>query len=105
MNQEIDKMLKQKTSTGSEQDIKRLLEKNLEMTKDVHRMVKKISSHIFWQQVFGVLKILILVVPIVIGILYLPPLLDKVFDQYNELLKNPTELNTKDIMDLLKNQN
>ena len=104
MNEEIDKMLKQKSSAGGDSEIKKLLERNLEMTIETHKMVKKIKSHMFWQQVFGVLKILIIVVPLVIGIMYLPPLLDKIFSQYNELLQNPTEIDPKEIMDLLKNQ-
>ena len=40
----------------------------------------------FWQNVWSFLKILIIVVPIVIGIIYLPPLLKGVFQQYQSLL-------------------
>jgi len=76
-----------------EDEIKKLLEKNLELTEEIHRMVKSIKSHIFWQNVFSFLKILIIVVPIIIGIIYLPPLLKGVFQQYQSLLGGGDGLN------------
>jgi len=69
-----------------DEDIKKLLEKNLELTEDIHEMTKKIKSYILWQKVFSIIKILIILVPIILGIIYLPPLLRDVFDQYRELL-------------------
>ena len=60
-----------------EDEIKKLLEKNLELTEEIYKMVKGIKKYIFWQKVFSFLKILIIVVPIIIGIIYLPPLLKR----------------------------
>ncbi|MFA4941715.1 MAG: hypothetical protein WC582_03965 [Patescibacteria group bacterium] len=76
-----------------DEEIKKLLEKNLELTEDVHKMVKSIKSYMFWQNVFSFLKILIIVVPIVIGIIYLPPLLKDIFQQYQSLLGGGEGLN------------
>ena len=66
--------------------VKKLLEKNLKLTEEIYKMSKSIKSFMMWQKIFGFLKILIIVVPIVIGILYLPPLLKNVFEQYQGLL-------------------
>jgi len=68
------------------QEIKNLLEKNFELTKEIHEMTKKMSRYLFWQQIFSVLKLLIIIVPIVVGIIYLPPLLKNLMSQYQELL-------------------
>lgn len=70
---------------GSMDQIERLVEENLLLTKEIHKMTKKISIFVRWSRVFSILKILLIVVPIILGILYLPPLLKDVFDQYKDL--------------------
>ncbi len=67
--------------------IEELLEENLELTEEIHKMTKKIDRFVFWQKIFGTLQILIIVVPIVLGIIYLPPLLGNILNQYRELLE------------------
>lgn len=69
-----------------ENEIKKLLEKNLELNQDIFKMVKSIKSYILWARIFGVLKILIIVIPIILGLIYLPPLLKNVFNNYQGLL-------------------
>ncbi len=76
-----------------DEEIKKLLEKNLTLTEEIHKMVKSIKRYMFWQNVWSFLKILIIVVPIVIGIIYLPPLLKGVFQQYQSLLGGGDGLN------------
>lgn len=66
--------------------VKKLLKENLELNQKIYEMVKSIKSYIFWQRVFGVLKILIIVIPIIIGIVYLPPLIKDALRQYQGLL-------------------
>ena len=66
--------------------VKKLLEKNLKLTEEIYKMSKSIKSFMMWQKIFGFLKILIIVVPIVLGIIYLPPLLKNVLGQYQDLL-------------------
>ncbi|MDD5072111.1 MAG: hypothetical protein PHQ42_05270 [Patescibacteria group bacterium] len=69
-----------------DEEIKKLLEKNLELTREIREMVKGIKRYVFWQRVWGALKILIIVIPIVLGIIYLPALLKDVYRQYQNLL-------------------
>ena len=69
-----------------DEDIKKILEENLKLSKETHEMVKKIRSFVVWQQVFGVIKILLIVVPIILGLIYLPALLQNAFAPYKELL-------------------
>lgn len=68
------------------EELKNLMEENLKLTKEIHAIAKKLNRHIIWQQVFGFVKILIIAVPIVLGIIYLPPLLEKVYQQYSEVM-------------------
>ena len=80
-----------------DEEIKKLLEKNLTLTEEIHKMVKSIKRYMFWQNIWSFLKILVIVVPIVIGIIYLPPLLKGVFQQYQSLLGGGDGLNLESL--------
>jgi hypothetical protein len=67
-------------------EIKKLLEKNLEMTEEILVMTKKIKSHVTFQKVMSAIYFLIIVVPIVLSFIYLPPLLKDAFNEYQGLL-------------------
>lgn len=68
------------------QEIKEMLEKNISLNKEVLEKVNKINKFIVWQKVFSVLKILIIFIPIILGIIYLPPLFKNIFEQYSQVL-------------------
>ncbi|MFC1678115.1 hypothetical protein ACFLZ9_00080 [Patescibacteria group bacterium] len=67
-------------------EIRELLNKNLELTKEILEMTKKIKKFITFQKVMSIIYILIIVVPIILSIFYLPPLLKDVIGPYKELL-------------------
>ncbi|MFH1522640.1 MAG: hypothetical protein ABIE43_02360 [Patescibacteria group bacterium] len=71
---------------SSEQNIKELLEKNLELSQDMHKMVKSIKNYVIGQRIWFVIKLLIIAIPLIVGFIYLPPLLKDLFVQYKELL-------------------
>jgi hypothetical protein len=61
----------------------------IEISKNNQKDIKYIKKFIIWSQVWGVLKILIIVVPIIIGFIYLPSFLENWFDSYQEILPQP----------------
>ena len=67
-------------------EIRELVEKNIKLSEEVLELSKKINGFVIWQRIFGVIKILIIIVPIILGVIYLPSLLDGVLDTYKELL-------------------
>jgi len=83
-------------------EIKKLLEKNLQLTQEVYKMTKSIKSFVIWQRIFGLLKILIIVVPIVLGIIYLPPLIKDLINQYQSILDIGSVVGDSNMSDLLK---
>ena len=90
-----------------DEEIKEVLKKNFELTQDIHRMVKKIYKFIIWQQVIGVIKILLIVVPLVLGFIYLPGLLKNALEPYKELLEVGQEgqeikLDKSSVLEMLK---
>ena len=114
MQEELKKLIKKNIKLSQEN--KELLEKDHEMIKKIRRFV--ITSQITWG-----LKLIIIVVPIILGILYIPPLFRDFLDKYQKffgfisgseainfienifsgLKETSTDIDTKDITpDLLK---
>ena len=87
-----DELVNSETQSGEDEPkngkMEELLERNLELTEEIHKMTKKIDRFVFWQKITWTLNILIIVVPIVLGIIYLPPLLKNTLNQYQELLED-----------------
>lgn len=62
-----------------------LLQKNLERSDEILRLSKEIKVFIRWQQAWGFIRLLIIVVPIILGFIYLPPLIREAMDSYQSL--------------------
>lgn len=73
-----------------QQEIRKLLEQNLKISQELHEMTKKIKHWITMQRIWTIIKIIIILIPIVLGIIYLPSLLKQALQPYQELL-NLTE--------------
>jgi len=69
-----------------DEEIKKLLEQNLKLTQEIYTMTKKIRRYLAWQRLVSFFYLIIIVAPIILGIIYLPPLLRSVYNQYKGLL-------------------
>jgi len=74
----------------AQKELHKLLQENLKISKELRKMTEKINRWVVWQRVTGVIKILIIIIPIVLGVIYLPPLVKKSIqplqDVYQEFL-------------------
>src|SRR3989344_3649704 len=77
-----------KDAAEREKEMMKLLNDNFEYTRACYALLEKINRWIFWQKIFGVLKILIFVIPLILAIIYLPPLIQTVISPYMELLND-----------------
>ncbi|MFH0891730.1 MAG: hypothetical protein V1867_03030 [Candidatus Falkowbacteria bacterium] len=75
------------------ENIRELTEKNLEISEEILEKTKHINRFVTLSQIMSVIKLLLIVVPIVLGVLYLPsllkgitPIFGQVLDVYKELL-------------------
>ncbi|MCK5416686.1 hypothetical protein KAI92_04630 [Candidatus Parcubacteria bacterium] len=86
------------------EELKELLLKNLELNNKIYDISKKVNSYIIFERIISVLKILIFVVPVVLGIMYLPKILEPLIQQYQEILNLNSDLlnNGGNILNLLK---
>ncbi len=96
---------KENKKDSTNEDIKKLLEQNIALSKKVLKLSKKNYSILKWQYFFGFLKMLLIVIPLVLGLIYLPPFLDKIVESYHGFLGlnekvesiNPSNINLEKI--------
>ncbi|PIR92523.1 hypothetical protein COU01_01250 [Candidatus Falkowbacteria bacterium CG10_big_fil_rev_8_21_14_0_10_44_15] len=66
--------------------LEELVRKNLELTQELQKQMGSVRRYLFWQRLTSIFYLIIIVGPIIIGIIYLPPLLKNVIAPYQELL-------------------
>ena len=67
-------------------ETRKLLNKNLEYTKKVHEEILKIKQHIFWQRVFSIIKLVVIIVPLVLAIMVATPFIKEAYETYKEIM-------------------
>lgn len=78
-----------------EEEIKRLLLQNLAKTSALEAEIKKIRHYQIWQQIFGVIKVVVIVVPVVLAVLYAIPLFKQALATYQGLIGGVSSLQNK----------
>lgn len=66
--------------------LKELVEKNIKWCQVIYEQNRKIKKRLTMMAVANYLRLILIVVPIIIGIIFLPPLLEGVWQQYSEIL-------------------
>lgn len=64
-----------------------LLRHNLEVSQEILKKTDIIKNYVKWQKVWSTVRLLLILVPLLIGFLYLPPLIKTYFDQFSSLYK------------------
>lgn len=67
-------------------NLKELIEKNLKWSQIIYEQNRKINNKLLWTAIASWIRVGLILVPLVLGILFLPPLLKGVWSQYGELL-------------------
>ena len=75
-----------KLPKSSDQEIRELLAQNLELNEEMFKMIKSIKLYVVGQRVWFIIKLIIIIIPIAIGVIYLPPILKDVLAQYQSAL-------------------
>jgi len=70
-----------------------LLERALKLSEENNQILRKIERRAQWAVLWGFIKVAIIIVPLVVGYLYLQPLLDQALENFNsvkELINSST---------------
>ncbi|MFC1622530.1 hypothetical protein ACFL1Y_00850 [Patescibacteria group bacterium] len=62
-----------------------------ELLWKIYESTEKTRKYILWGKILSIIKILIIVIPIVLAIIYLPPYIEKVTAPYQELLETTNQ--------------
>jgi len=68
--------------------LKKLLKENIELNQKIYKSCQKTEEYIFFIKAFNIFKFIVIVVPIILGILYVFPLLGGFMDMYKDFLAN-----------------
>ncbi|MFH1111874.1 MAG: hypothetical protein V1712_02280 [Patescibacteria group bacterium] len=71
---------------NSSQELKKLLEQNLEYSKEILKSTEKVRRYILTRQIFSFVKLVVIVGLIVLGIITIRPWLNQAVSTYQELL-------------------
>ncbi len=75
-------------SQSTNTELKSLLERNLSLSQEILDITMYIKGYIFWRKIMGFIQLVLIVVPLLLAIFYLPPFLEGLMD------KLPSYLNT-----------
>ena len=64
-----------------------IMRRNLEISEEILKKTDYIKGYVKWQKVWGIINILIIVIPIMLGVIYLPPLIKDYLNQITSLYK------------------
>jgi len=81
-----------------------LLAENLELSKKIYHLAAKIHRWIIWQQIFGIIKIFLIIVPLAIGVYYVYPLLESTLKTYQQLLDVKVPADSQDLLKQIQDQ-
>lgn len=72
-------------SDNKDDELKNLIKKNIKLSEDIHEIAVYVKKYIFWSKIFSIFKLFIIIIPLILSIIYLPPLLRQVLDQYEKI--------------------
>lgn len=79
-----------------------ILEEIRALTKENHEILKKVKRFVVFSEIMGFIKLALIVVPIILGFIFLPPFLKEIFSQYGNLLGiSPENINADTLKNLI----
>ncbi|MBI2037861.1 MAG: hypothetical protein HYT15_02930 [Candidatus Magasanikbacteria bacterium] len=85
-----------------EASLKELIEKNLKWSQIIYEQNRKINNKLLWIAIGGWVKILLILLPLIAAILFLPPLLADFWSGYSDLLGNANSTSTPSFDTVIK---
>ena len=69
-----------------ENNLNRRFEEQNVILKNILEQSQKTGRYLLWLKILSILKILIIIAPIVLAIIYLPPFIKKAVDKYQDVV-------------------
>ncbi len=82
LKEEVNEGKLDKTNSDTTRE---LLEKNLKWSQIIYEQNRKINRKLVWAAVAGWLRLLIILIPLALALLYMPPIIKQAWNQYSSL--------------------
>lgn len=79
--------IKEKISNGESEEVLRLLRESLDQNAEILKISRDIKKYMRLQNIWGTLRLFLIIGPIILGFIYLPPLINQYIDSYKSLLQ------------------
>lgn len=76
----------------TQEEIVRLLRENVRLSKKIQASVEKTEKYIFWMKVLNFIKVLLIAIPLVLALIYLPPAVQKLAATYQDIFSTVDNL-------------
>jgi hypothetical protein len=63
-----------------------LLRANLSKNEEVLQLIRQVKSHIRWQVAWSFIRLFLIIIPIILGFIYLPPIVKDFLETYSFLM-------------------
>jgi hypothetical protein len=73
------------TDTSTHQELKELIEKNIKWSQVIYHQNRKIQRRLSWIVFGSYFKLFLILIPIILGLIYLPPIVSDFLTQYQEV--------------------
>ena len=70
--------------------LRELLEKNLKWSQIIYEQNRRINHKLLWMAVGSWIRLVIIVAPLILALIFLPPLVKDFFSEYGSLLSGPS---------------
>lgn len=84
---EVSEELKAVVENNKSDKLADLLQANLDRNEEILKISKEIKKYMRWQNIWGTLRTVLIVGPIVLGFIYLPPFIKEVVEYYKSFLQ------------------
>ncbi|MDD3711810.1 MAG: hypothetical protein PHP37_04385 [Patescibacteria group bacterium] len=93
--QENEKKTEQNVEESNDLILFNLLKENLKVSREILDLSRYIKKYILWQKVIFWFKFVVILIPIILALIYLPPFLRGAFSSFQELINPAGILNEK----------
>ena len=88
MSDNLERTNEEKNIKLSESDLTRLLQENLAKNEEILLLTKQIKTYIHRQIIWSVFRLFLILAPIILGIMYLPPIIKEFIEKITSFLTN-----------------
>lgn len=85
--------------------LRELMEKNLKWSQIIYEQNRKINNKLLWSAIADWIRLVVIMVPLILALLYLPPFIRNIQERYMQIFSGSTEVgrsqSIKDLLNLL----